>query len=78
MAAQQTKKARSGRPRLRPETVLDVVSLRMAPDEIELIRAAAAADGMKPSTWIRNAALGTAVLDPASRQEITTAGAATT
>lgn len=67
--------------RIRPDTTLErLVALRIADDDLERIRQAAAADGMPASTWIRQAALGTAAMDASDRQHLTgsaSAGAAT-
>jgi uncharacterized protein (DUF1778 family) len=65
--------------RVRPDTTLErVIPLRVADDDLELIRQAAAADGMPASTWIRAVALGTAAMPAPERHKVTsTAGAAT-
>jgi len=68
------------RARVRPDTTLErAIMLRVADDDLELIRQAAAADGMPASTWIRAVALGTASMPEQERQRFTssTAGAAT-
>lgn len=69
------------RARVRPDTTLErAIMLRVADDDLELIRQAAAADGMPASTWIRTVALGTASMPEQERQRFTsssTAGAAT-
>lgn len=78
--AAKTKHPRPTR-RVRPDTTLErLVALRIADDDLERIRQAAAADGMPASTWIRTVALGTASMTGPERQRITstaTAGAAT-
>lgn len=78
--ATKTKHPRPSR-RIRPDRTLErLVALRIADDDLELIRQAAAADGMPASTWIRSVALGTASMEAPERQRITstaTAGAAT-
>lgn len=50
------KKERPGA-RRRSDTTLDVMTFRIAADEIETIKAAAAADGMTTSAWLRHFAL---------------------
>lgn len=65
--------------RARPDTTLDLIAFRVAADEIESIKAAAAADGMTTSAWLRNLAIGTAALPKAERQQqLATVGGAIT
>lgn len=66
-----------GKPRLRPDTVLDkVTQTRWAADELATIKTAAAAAQLTVSQYMRVAALGTASLDPKTRDKIFTAGSA--
>lgn len=51
--------------------VLDrTTPLRMASEDLEIIRVAAAAADLPVSTFIRHAALGTAIADPAVRDRV--------
>lgn len=77
----KTKHPRPNR-RLRKDTTLEkLVAVRIADDDFERIREAAAAAGVPASTWMRNIAVGTACMDPKDREQITAnmtaAGAAT-
>jgi hypothetical protein len=64
-----------GKPRLRPDTVLDkVTQTRWAADELAQVKTAAEAAQLTVSQYMRVAALGTANLDPKTRDKIFTAG----
>lgn len=66
-----------GKPRIRPDTVLDkVTQTRWASDELATIKTAAAAAQLTVSQYMRVAALGTASLDPKTQAKIFTAGSA--
>jgi hypothetical protein len=74
----EAKKERPGA-RIKPDMVSDVLTFRVPLDEIESIKAAAAADGMTTSAWLRHLAIGTAALPPRERQQqLATAGGAIT
>lgn len=65
-------------PRHRPDAVLThVTALRIADDEMELVRQTAAELGLSASAFMRLAVLGTASLPPQQRTRVMTAGAAT-
>lgn len=54
---------------------MTVISLRLSPEEIDILKAAAAADKLKLGTWIKQAAMKAAdrermPLLPAERQEL--------
>lgn len=64
--------------RVRADRRLQPVSLRIADDELAMVRDAAAAANVTVSAYLRAAALGTAALPPSQQQEILhAAGAAT-
>lgn len=61
------------RPKRREQSdrVMDTVTpLRMASEDLELVRSAAAAADLPVSTFIRYAALGTAIADPVVRERV--------
>jgi len=55
--------------RARPDTTLDLIAFRVAADEIETIKAAAAADGMTTSAWLRHFAVAFAHSSLQQREE---------
>lgn len=65
-----------GRPRYRADTTLNRVTLRIADDEIEMVRDAATAAGLTVSSYLRLVAIGTAVVPEQQRQRVLDAGAA--
>jgi hypothetical protein len=70
-----TDKPKMGRPRLRPDVALDKsLKSHVADDELQQIQAAASACGLSVSQYVRAASLGTASLDPKTRDKIFTAG----
>lgn len=66
------------RPKFRADqvTLSERLSSIVAPDEMELLRSAAADAGLTVSSYVRLAAVGTASASPTAQQKILTAGAA--
>lgn len=70
----QTHTQKVGKPRTRPDAVLDkILNTRLAADEYETIFNAANREGLSVSQYVRNATLGTAVADPETRETVFTA-----
>lgn len=71
------KTSKLGKPRIRPDTPLTkTVAGAVAPDELAQIRNTAEEYGLTVSQYLRAATVGTATLDPQTRERVLTAGAA--
>lgn len=67
----QTHTQKVGKPRTRPDAVLDkILNTRLAADEYAAISEAANREGLSLSQYVRNATLGTAVADPETRETV--------
>jgi len=72
MSTQKIKHERPGS-RVDPTAVADFVGIRIPPNDLDVIRAEANAQGLSLSAFIRSAAIGTAVADQDTRDYVLTA-----
>lgn len=67
-------KVKVGKPRLRPDTPLTkTIAGAVAPDELAQIKSTAEHYGLTVSQYLRAATVGTATLDPQTREKVFTA-----
>jgi hypothetical protein len=72
-----TSTRKRGRPALRLDAPLDKhVNMRLGSDELAQIKTAAEEHGLSVSQYLRAATVGTATLDPQTRDIVLTAGSA--
>jgi len=72
-----TKTSKMGKPRTRPDAVLDkIANTRLAADELAQIKTTAEEYGLTVSQYLRAATVGTATLDPETRERVLIAGSA--